>query len=100
MIILALAHGVDVCEILVLCMYARLNQGAGVGSALYRALFARAREMGVAAIVAVVGTDNAGSVRLHERAGFALVGTAVEVGWKFGQWQDRAFYCARLDADE
>ncbi len=95
-IILALAHEVDVCEALVL----RLNQGAGVGSALYRALFARARAMGVAAIVAVVGTDNAGSVRLHERAGFALVGTAVEVGWKFGQWQDRAFYCARLDADE
>ena len=82
-------------------IFLHCNQGAGVGSALYRSLFARAREMGFHAIVAVVGPDNAGSVRLHERAGFALVGTAAEVGWKFGQWQDRAFYCARLgDAEE
>jgi phosphinothricin acetyltransferase len=41
-----------------------------------------------AQVGARIAGDNAASVRLHERAGFALVGTMKEVGHKLGRWVD------------
>ena len=40
-------------------------------------------------MVAVIGDSaNAASIRLHERAGFRLVGTLQSVGFKHGRWLD------------
>jgi phosphinothricin acetyltransferase len=40
-------------------------------------------------MVAVIGDSaNRASVELHRRAGFALVGTLRDVGWKHGRWLD------------
>ena len=40
-------------------------------------------------MVAIVGdSDNAGSIALHRRFGFELVGTLRSVGFKFGRWVD------------
>jgi L-amino acid N-acyltransferase YncA len=40
-------------------------------------------------MLAVVGDSaNAGSIALHRRFGFELVGTLRSVGFKFGRWVD------------
>jgi phosphinothricin acetyltransferase len=40
-------------------------------------------------MVAVIGDSaNQASIRLHEAAGFALVGTLRSVGFKHGRWLD------------
>jgi phosphinothricin acetyltransferase len=67
-------------------------QGCGVGSALYQRLIEAARENGIHSLIACVGPDNLGSVKLHEKFGFRLVGYLKEVGWKFNAWQDRSYY--------
>ena len=36
--------------------------------------------------------ENDGSIRLHEKCGFFLVGTEVEIGRKHGQWLDVVEY--------
>jgi phosphinothricin acetyltransferase len=40
-------------------------------------------------MIAVIGDSaNAGSVNLHRRCGFAMIGTHPDVGFKFGRWLD------------
>ena len=40
-------------------------------------------------MIAVIGDSaNKGSIELHRAAGFRLVGTFENVGYKFGQWLD------------
>jgi phosphinothricin acetyltransferase len=40
-------------------------------------------------MVAVIGDSaNAGSLALHERAGFKRIGAMENVGFKFGRWLD------------
>lgn len=63
-------------------------QGRGVGSALLDALVVTAREHGFHTMIGRIAGDNAGSVALHERAGFTLIGSEREVGRKFGRWVD------------
>jgi phosphinothricin acetyltransferase len=60
----------------------------GIGSALMTALIASAREAGHHVVIADIEAENAASIRLHERFGFRHVGTAREVGTKFGRWLD------------
>jgi L-amino acid N-acyltransferase YncA len=39
--------------------------------------------------VAIVGDSaHLASIELHRRAGFRVVGTLENVGWKFGRWLD------------
>jgi phosphinothricin acetyltransferase len=72
-------------------------RGAGLGSALYRYLFASIAEEDIERIVAGVALPNPASVRLHERFGFRPVGTFTSVGRKFGQfWDVRWFERPRL----
>jgi phosphinothricin acetyltransferase len=66
--------------------------GRGVGSLLYRSLFAAIASAGVEQIVAGVALPNAASVALHERLGFREVGVFEAVGRKFDQWWDVAWY--------
>jgi L-amino acid N-acyltransferase YncA len=71
-------------------------RGAGVGRALYEALFARLRERGMRMACAGITLPNEASVGLHESLGFALVGVNREIGWKQGAWRDVGWYQLEL----
>ena len=63
--------------------------GRGVGAAMLGELIARCTRGPWRQMVAIVGdSDNAGSIALHRRFGFELVGTLRSVGFKFGRWVD------------
>ena len=64
------------------------QHGRGVGRALMEALLDRARAAGLHVMVAAVDGANDGSVRFHERLGFAEVARMPELGWKHGRWLD------------
>jgi L-amino acid N-acyltransferase YncA len=65
------------------------HQGLGLGRRLLDALIAEAEARGFRQIVAVIGDSaNAASIRLHEAAGFAMVGTLTSVGRKHETWLD------------
>ncbi|MDP3410056.1 GNAT family N-acetyltransferase [Bosea sp. (in: a-proteobacteria)] len=67
-------------------------QGAGIGSALLAALIEACTAEGFRQIIAVIGDGTGASVgsrRLHERAGFRLIGVAEKVGFKHGRWLDQ-----------
>jgi L-amino acid N-acyltransferase len=64
------------------------HQGRGLGAELLRALVAGAAESGAHVMMAAIEASNSRSVALHARLGFELVGTAREVGTKFGRWLD------------
>ena len=67
-------------------------QGRGIAQALYRALFAHLAARGFHTAVAIVTLPNPQSAQLHERCGFAHVGSLQDVGRKFGQWYGTAIY--------
>lgn len=66
-------------------------RGQGVGRALLTALLPLAEAMGKHAIVGAIDADNAASLRLHARLGFAQVGVLPQVGRKFDRWLDLVF---------
>jgi L-amino acid N-acyltransferase YncA len=64
-------------------------QRRGFGGALLARLVAEAEAGGFRQMLAVIGDSaNTGSVDLHRAAGFRLVGTFENVGFKFGRWLD------------
>lgn len=64
-------------------------QGRGVGLRLLQALVEACTAAGHRQMVAVIGDSaNLGSRRVHEAAGFRLVGTLQSVGFKHGRWLD------------
>jgi phosphinothricin acetyltransferase len=64
------------------------HQGRGIGTELLRTLIAAAAQSGAHVMMASIEASNAPSVALHARHGFEVVGTAREVGRKFGRWLD------------
>lgn len=67
-------------------------QGRGVGTALLAALVQACTERGFRQMIAVIGDGTGASVgsrRLHEAAGFRLIGIAEKVGYKHGRWLDQ-----------
>jgi L-amino acid N-acyltransferase YncA len=63
--------------------------GQGVGTALLLALFASTEAAGIWTIQSGVFPVNAPSLRLHQRAGFRVVGVRVRVGrHPFDGWRD------------
>jgi L-amino acid N-acyltransferase YncA len=64
------------------------RQGRGVGRALLSELVDVATAHGFHAVFARIVGGHAASIRLHEAAGFEVVGTEREVGRKFGRWLD------------
>ncbi len=67
----------------------------GIGSAILAHLLRRAAKLGHHAVVAAIAGDQAASLGLHERHGFATVGTMPEVIRKFGSWIDLVFMLRR-----
>jgi phosphinothricin acetyltransferase len=47
-----------------------------------------ATDSGYHSLIARIVSDNAGSIRLHEKVGYTLVGRELEVGRKHGRWLD------------
>ncbi len=61
----------------------------GLGAALLDRLIDSCTQKGLRRMVAVIGDSaNAASIRLHERAGFRLVGVLPSIGFKHGRWLD------------
>ncbi|MEO3470260.1 N-acetyltransferase family protein [Roseomonas sp. CAU 1739] len=73
-------------------------RGRGLGSTLVAALFDPARRLGKHVMIAAVDATNAGSIRMHERLGFARGAVLREVGWKFSRWLDVELMQKFLDA--
>jgi phosphinothricin acetyltransferase len=63
--------------------------GRGLGTALLGALITRCEAGPWRQMIAIIGdSGNAGSIALHRRLGFQLVGTLTGVGFKLGHWGD------------
>ncbi|WP_165219119.1 GNAT family N-acetyltransferase [Aquisphaera insulae] len=68
------------------------HRGHGLGAMLTREIIARARADERHVIVGGIDAENLASIRLHEKLGFAHVGTIRHAGFKFGRWLDLALY--------
>ena len=61
----------------------------GIGLRLMERLIAECDGRGFRQMIAVIGDSaNAGSIGLHRRCGFQMIGTHPNVGLKFGRWLD------------
>jgi L-amino acid N-acyltransferase YncA len=61
----------------------------GIGLKLLQRLITESEARGYRQMVAVIGdSENAGSIAVHTRCGFQMVGTNPSVGLKFGRWLD------------
>jgi L-amino acid N-acyltransferase YncA len=60
----------------------------GIGAVLLAALIASAEQAGIWTIQSGVFPENTASLRLHEQAGFRMVGTRERVGRQHGRWRD------------
>jgi phosphinothricin acetyltransferase len=61
----------------------------GIGLQLLQRLIAECETRGYRQMIAVIGDSaNAGSIGVHSRCGFAMIGTHPHVGFKFGRWLD------------
>ena len=59
----------------------------GIGGRLLADLIDRARSAGAHTIIARIDSEQAPSLRLHEKHGFAEAGRLVDAGFKFGRWR-------------
>jgi len=61
----------------------------GIGLKLLRRLIEESEARGYRQMIAVIGDSaNAGSIGVHNRCGFQMIGTHPNVGLKFGRWLD------------
>src|ERR1700710_621776 len=61
----------------------------GIGGQLLERLITECEARGYRQMIAVIGdSDNAGSIGVHTRCGFQMIGTHPNVGFKFGRWLD------------
>ncbi|MDX1724919.1 MAG: GNAT family N-acetyltransferase [Pseudomonas sp.] len=73
-------------------VYVRSDQrGQGLGPLLMQVLIERAQAAGLHLMVAAIESENAASIRLHQRLGFVITGQMPQVGRKFDRWLDLTF---------
>ena len=61
----------------------------GIGLQLLQTLILECEARGFRQMIAVIGDSaNAGSIGVHSRTGFKMIGTHPNVGLKFGRWLD------------
>jgi L-amino acid N-acyltransferase YncA len=60
---------------------------AGVGTALYTALFEILKKQGFYTVYAVINLPNERSVAFHEKMGFEYFASYKNVGYKLGKWK-------------
>lgn len=68
----------------------RDRHGQGIGSLILTTLLDTAASSGFHAVFARINASGEGSIALHRRHGFELVGVEREVGRKFNRWHDVA----------
>lgn len=83
---------------------ARSARGRGVGALLLAAFLAAADRSGVWTVQSSIFPENAASLRLHERAGFRIVGTRERIarastGPHAGTWRDTVLLERRRATD-
>lgn len=71
-------------------------QRRGIGRAILAELIVRAQAKGLEAMVGGIDSANAGSIVLHEQAGFEVQGNLKGVGRKFGKRLDLVFMVKAL----
>jgi L-amino acid N-acyltransferase YncA len=75
--------------------------GQGIGKRLLSALIERCDLLLPGQMVAVIGdSENIGSIALHRRFGFQMVGTLEAVGFKLGRWVDTVLMQRAIGARE
>src|SRR5690606_12596120 len=74
------------CEDTIYC--APEAQGQGVGTALLQQVIEAAGRFGFRQMIGVITAESRGSIRLHEKLGFRVVGQYEAVGFKFDRWLD------------
>ena len=73
-------------------VYVHLDaRGRGIGRALLDTLLESTERAGIWTVQSGVFPENTASLRLHERAGFRVVGVRERVGRHHGQWRDVVF---------
>lgn len=80
------------------CVYAGVGEvsvyvaasarGQGVGRRLLQALVEASERCGLWTLQAGIFPENAGSVAVHERCGFRVIGRRARIGQMHGQWRD------------
>jgi phosphinothricin acetyltransferase len=61
----------------------------GIGMQLLQRLIGESEQRGYRQMIAVIGDSaNAGSIGVHSKCGFQMIGTHPNVGLKFGRWLD------------
>ena len=63
-------------------------RGMGIGRLLLSALVEASEQVGLWTLQAGIFPENTGSLALHERAGFRLIGRREHIGQMHGQWRD------------
>ncbi|HCU0882715.1 TPA: N-acetyltransferase [Staphylococcus aureus] len=67
-------------------------RGKGIASQLLQRLIVEAKAKGYRTLVAGIDASNEASIKLHQKFAFNHAGTLTNVGFKFNQWLDLAFY--------
>jgi L-amino acid N-acyltransferase YncA len=71
----------------------------GIGLKLLQRLIAECEARGFRQMIAVIGDSaNSGSIGVHRKCGFAMIGTHPDVGFKFGRWLDTVMMQRALGA--
>ena len=60
----------------------------GIGAALLRALIGSTEQAGIWTIQSSLFPENTASLRLHQQAGFRVVGTRERIARHHGRWRD------------
>jgi len=68
------------------------HRGKGLGKQILAELIKHAERQEYHCMMAGIDSNNAISLQLHQAFGFVLCGTIRQVGFKFNQWLDLAFY--------
>jgi L-amino acid N-acyltransferase YncA len=71
-------------------------RGRGIGSRLYRSLFAELVKLGYYQAFAGIALPNGPSIALHESVGFTPLGIYHKVGYKLGAWHDVGWWQCTL----
>ena len=66
------------------------SRGRGMGLLLLESLLSESEKNGIWTLQSSIDTLNPGSIRLHEKAGFRLVGVRERLGQRLGHWRDIA----------
>lgn len=70
--------------------------GKGLGRPLYRLLEELLEMQGYVNFFGVITASNTGSVAMHTKMGYKVVGLHEKTGWKFGQWHDTVWLHKRV----